>query len=63
MITFSGRFPLFSSLYLVRAFIMAGLMDTAISWPVSWSSQLLVNLEKLEMMRKPNKQSNKELTW
>ena len=59
MKTFSGRDP-FSSFYFL---IMAGLMDTAISWPVSWSSQLLVNLEKLEMRTKPNKPSNKELTW
>ena len=42
---------------------MAGRMETVISWPDSWSSQLLVNLEKLEMRTKPNKPSNKELTW
>ena len=58
MMTFSGRYP-FCSLYFLRAFIMAGLMDTAISWPVSWSSQLLVNLEELEMMNTKIKQPSK----
>ena len=57
MKTFSGRYP-FSSLYFLRALIMAGRMETAISWPGSWSSQLLVNLGKLEMITKTNTSSN-----
>ena len=52
MNTFSGRYP-FTSLYFLRAFITAGRMLLVISWPESsWRLQLLVNLIKLEVMRR-----------
>ena len=57
MKTFSGRKP-FSCWYFLMAFTMAGRMETAISSPDSWSSQLLVNLGKVEMKRKTNTPSN-----
>ena len=61
MKTLSGRLFLFCSLYFLRAFIMAGRIETAISWPASWSSQLEVNLEKLEIMTR-TKQAKQQLT-
>ena len=57
MKTFSGRYP-FSSLYFRMAFIMAGWMETASSWPDSCSSQLLVNLGELELITKTKTASN-----
>ena len=51
MKTFSGMYP-FSSLYFLRAFIIAGRMELAYSWPDSWNSQLLVNLIRIKIIMK-----------